>query len=71
MRCFEADVVVLNIESGTNYHALDFFLMTDNHLAVRQTMRKIFESIAREGDKNTRARARSDPPSSYFNSCKN
>ncbi len=29
-----ADVVVLDIGAGTNYHALDFFLMADIHLAV-------------------------------------
>lgn len=30
----KADVVVLDIGAGTNYHALDFFLMADIHLAV-------------------------------------
>jgi flagellar biosynthesis protein FlhG len=30
----EADVVVLDIGAGTNYHAFDFFLMADIHLAV-------------------------------------
>lgn len=30
----EADVVVLDIGAGTNYHGLDFFLMADIHLAV-------------------------------------
>lgn len=30
----EGDVVVLDIGAGTNYHALDFFLMADIHLAV-------------------------------------
>jgi len=30
----EADVVVLDIGAGTSYHALDFFLMADIHLAV-------------------------------------
>ncbi len=29
-----ADVAVLDIGAGTNYHALDFFLMADIHLAV-------------------------------------
>ncbi len=29
-----ADVVVIDIGAGTNYHALDFFLMGDIHLAV-------------------------------------
>lgn len=29
-----ADVIVLDIGAGTNYHALDFFLMADIHLAV-------------------------------------
>ncbi|NGZ03385.1 MAG: ATP-binding protein [Nitrospira sp. WS238] len=29
-----ADVVVIDIGAGTNYHALDFFLMADIHLAV-------------------------------------
>lgn len=30
----DADVVVLDIGAGTNYHALDFFLMADIHVAV-------------------------------------
>ena len=30
----DADVVVLDIGAGTSYHALDFFLMADVHLAV-------------------------------------
>lgn len=30
----KADVVVLDIGAGTNYHALDFFLMADIHVAV-------------------------------------
>lgn len=30
----EADVVVIDIGAGTNYHSLDFFLMADIHLAV-------------------------------------
>lgn len=30
----DADVVVIDIGAGTNYHALDFFLMTDIHVAV-------------------------------------
>ncbi len=30
----EADVVVLDIGAGTNYHALDFFLMADIHVTV-------------------------------------
>lgn len=29
-----ADVVVIDIGAGTNYHALDFFLMADIHVAV-------------------------------------
>jgi flagellar biosynthesis protein FlhG len=33
-RALEADVVVIDIGAGTNYHALDFFLMADIHLAV-------------------------------------
>ncbi|WHZ30029.1 MAG: ParA-like protein [Nitrospira sp.] len=33
-RDLEADVVVIDIGAGTNYHALDFFLMADIHLAV-------------------------------------
>jgi flagellar biosynthesis protein FlhG len=33
-RDLEADVVVLDIGAGTNYHALDFFLMADIHLTV-------------------------------------
>ena len=30
----EADIVVIDIGAGTSYHALDFFLMADIHLAV-------------------------------------
>jgi flagellar biosynthesis protein FlhG len=30
----DADVVVIDIGAGTNYHALDFFLMADVHLTV-------------------------------------
>lgn len=30
----EVDIVVLDIGAGTNYHALDFFLMANIHLAV-------------------------------------
>jgi flagellar biosynthesis protein FlhG len=30
----EADVIVADIGAGTSYHALDFFLMADHHLAV-------------------------------------
>src|SRR5262249_17832075 len=30
----QADVVVIDIGAGTNYHSLDFFLMADIHLAV-------------------------------------
>lgn len=30
----EADVVVIDIGAGTSYHALDFFLMADIHVAV-------------------------------------
>ncbi|MDH5640160.1 MAG: P-loop NTPase [Nitrospira sp.] len=30
----EADIVVIDIGAGTNYHALDFFLMADVHVAV-------------------------------------
>jgi len=30
----EADIVVIDIGAGTNYHALDFFLMADIHVAV-------------------------------------
>ena len=30
----EADIVVINIRAGTNYHAPDFFLMADIHVAV-------------------------------------
>jgi flagellar biosynthesis protein FlhG len=33
-RNLEADIVVIDIGAGTNYHALDFFLMADIHLAV-------------------------------------
>ena len=30
----DADVIVVDIGAGTSYHALDFFLMADHHLAV-------------------------------------
>jgi len=30
----QADVIVVDIGAGTSYHALDFFLMADHHLAV-------------------------------------
>lgn len=30
----EADLIVADIGAGTNYHALDFFLMADHHLVV-------------------------------------
>ena len=30
----QADIVVIDIGAGTNFHALDFFLMADIHLAV-------------------------------------
>lgn len=30
----EADVIVVDIGAGTSYHALDFFLMADHHVAV-------------------------------------
>lgn len=33
-RELDADVVVIDIGAGTNYHALDFFLMADIHVAV-------------------------------------
>ncbi|CUS36550.1 P-loop NTPase [Candidatus Nitrospira nitrificans] len=33
-RELESDVVVIDIGAGTNFHALDFFLMADIHLAV-------------------------------------
>ncbi|GKS59223.1 ATP-binding protein [Nitrospira sp.] len=33
-RELDADVIVVDIGAGTNYHALDFFLMADRHLAV-------------------------------------
>lgn len=33
-RDLETDIVVIDIGAGTNYHALDFFLMADIHLAV-------------------------------------
>ena len=33
-REIEADVIVVDIGAGTSYHALDFFLMADHHLAV-------------------------------------
>ncbi len=34
LREMETDVVVADIGAGTSYHALDFFLMADHHLAV-------------------------------------
>jgi flagellar biosynthesis protein FlhG len=33
-RDLEVDIVVIDIGAGTNYHALDFFLMADIHLVV-------------------------------------
>lgn len=33
-RELEADIIMIDIGAGTNYHALDFFLMADLHLAV-------------------------------------
>ena len=30
----QADVIIVDIGAGTSYHALDFFLMADHHLAV-------------------------------------
>ncbi len=33
-REMEADVIVADIGAGTSYHALDFFLMADHHIAV-------------------------------------
>jgi flagellar biosynthesis protein FlhG len=33
-RELETDIVVIDIGAGTNFHALDFFLMADIHLAV-------------------------------------
>lgn len=33
-RELDADVIVVDIGAGTSYHALDFFLMADHHLAV-------------------------------------
>ena len=33
-RELESDIVVIDIGAGTNFHALDFFLMADIHLAV-------------------------------------
>lgn len=34
LRDIRADVIILDIGAGTGYHALDFFLMADHHLAV-------------------------------------
>ncbi|OGW47992.1 MAG: hypothetical protein A2V62_03110, partial [Nitrospirae bacterium RBG_19FT_COMBO_58_9] len=34
LRNLETDVVVVDIGAGTSYHALDFFLMADHHVAV-------------------------------------
>ncbi|MFY4731000.1 P-loop NTPase [Nitrospira sp. BLG_2] len=34
LRDLDVDIVVIDIGAGTNYHALDFFLMADLHLAV-------------------------------------
>ncbi|MBS0182827.1 MAG: P-loop NTPase [Nitrospira sp.] len=33
-RDIRADVIIIDIGAGTGYHALDFFLMADHHLAV-------------------------------------
>lgn len=33
-RDIRADVIIVDIGAGTGYHALDFFLMADHHLAV-------------------------------------
>ena len=33
-RRLEADVILIDIGAGTTYHALDFFLLADHHLAV-------------------------------------
>jgi len=33
-RDLETDIVVIDIGAGTNFHALDFFLMADTHLVV-------------------------------------
>ena len=30
----EADIVIVDVGAGTHYHALDFFLLADHHLAV-------------------------------------
>lgn len=34
LSALEADVIVADVGAGTGYHALDFFLMADHHLAV-------------------------------------
>lgn len=34
IRKLEADVIIVDIGAGVNYHALDFFLMADHHLVV-------------------------------------
>jgi flagellar biosynthesis protein FlhG len=34
LRRIDADVLIIDIGAGTNYHALDFFLMADHHVAV-------------------------------------
>ena len=30
----EADVLIVDVGAGTSYHALDFFLLADRHIAV-------------------------------------
>ncbi|MER3424899.1 MAG: ATP-binding protein, partial [Nitrospiraceae bacterium] len=34
LRKIDADVILIDVGAGTGYHALDFFLMADYHLAV-------------------------------------
>ncbi|WP_447977026.1 P-loop NTPase [Candidatus Nitrospira bockiana] len=34
LRQIEADVLLVDVGAGTNYHALDFFLMADHHVTV-------------------------------------
>ena len=34
LRDLDADVVIVDVGAGTHYHALDFFLLADHHIAV-------------------------------------
>ncbi|MGH7233262.1 MAG: MinD/ParA family ATP-binding protein, partial [Nitrospiraceae bacterium] len=34
LRKLDADIILIDVGAGTGYHALDFFLMADHHIAV-------------------------------------